>query len=117
MIYLLLCCLFCGLFMVFVAIGTGGKEINGIFFYPKPVQDRAVELGLTTYKAIKSMNWYDGIVIDRLWVGHSQFWDIPQLKGMTYVRTWKQVLMKRGVDSLLYVVIAAVAAGIIVLIF
>ena len=23
------------------------------------------------------MNWYDGIVIDRLWVGHSRFWIIP----------------------------------------
>ena len=23
------------------------------------------------------MNWYDGIVIDRLWVGHSSFWVLP----------------------------------------
>lgn len=36
---------------------------------------------------------------------------------MPYVKTWKQALMKRGAGSLLYVVIAAVTADIIVLIF
>lgn len=49
----LLLFLFCGLFTVLVAIGMGGRAINQIYFYPKPIQDRAVELGLTTYDAIK----------------------------------------------------------------
>jgi len=26
---------------------------------------------------LEVMNWYDGIVIDRLWVGHSKLWIIP----------------------------------------
>jgi len=159
MTYVLQLCLFCGLFTALVAIGTGGRAINEIYFYPKPVQDRAVELGLTTYDTIKRksrrfmvpfllimsaaliliiglwnhapdfksaylqsllflevMNWYDGIVIDKVWVGHSRFWDIPELKGIPYVKTWKQVLIKRGMGSLLYVVIAAIMAGLIVLI-
>lgn len=159
MAYVLQLCLFCGLFTALVAIGMGGRAINEIYFYPKPVQDRAVELGLTTYDTIKRksrrfmipfllimsaaliliiglwnhapdfksaylqsllflevMNWYDGIVIDKVWVGHSRFWDIPELKGIPYVKTWKQVLIKRGMGSLLYVVIAAIMAGLIVLI-
>ena len=159
MTYVLQLCLFCGLFTALVAIGTGGRAINEIYFYPKPVQDRAVELGLTTYDTIKRksrrfmvpfllimsaaliliiglwnhapdfksaylqsllflevMNWYDGIVLDKVWVGHSRFWDIPELKGIPYVKTWKQVLIKRGMGSLLYVVIAAIMAGLIVLI-
>lgn len=160
MIYILQLCLFCGLFTALVAVGTGGNAINEIYFYPKPVQERAVELGLTTYEAIKRksrrfmipflliiftvliliiglwnrvldfpsaylqsllflevMNWYDGIIIDRLWVGHSKFWVIPELKDIPYVKTWKQVLVKRGAASLAYVVVAAITAGLIVLIF
>lgn len=160
MAYVLQLCLFSGLFTALVAIGTGGRAINEIYFYPKPVQDRAVELGLTTYDTIKRkgrrfmipfllvmsaaliliiglwnhapdfksaylqsllflevMNWYDGIVIDKVWVGHGRFWDIPELKGIPYVKTWKQVLIKRGIGSLLYVVVAAITVGIIVLVF
>lgn len=25
---------------------------------------------------LEGMNWFDGIIIDRLWVGHSKFWVI-----------------------------------------
>lgn len=71
MIYVVQLFLFCGLFTALVAVGAGGRAINEIYFYPKHVQDRAVELGLTTYE----------------------------------------------IGSLLYVVIAAITAGLIVLIF
>ena len=50
MIYVVQLFLFCGLFTARVAVGTGGRAINEIYFYPKPVQERAVELGLTTYE-------------------------------------------------------------------
>ena len=53
MIYVVQLFLFCGLFTALVAVGTGGRAINEIYFYPKPVQERAVELGLTTYETIK----------------------------------------------------------------
>ena len=36
---------------------------------------------------LEVMNWYDGIVIDKVWVGHSRFWEIPELKGIPYVKT------------------------------
>ena len=71
MIYVVQLFLFCGLFTALVAVGTGGRAINEIYFYPKPVQERAVELGLTTYE----------------------------------------------IGSLLYAVIAAITAGLTVLIF
>ncbi len=46
---------------------------------------------------LEVMNWYDGIVIDKLWVvGHSKFRVIPELKGIPYVKTWKQILIKKG---------------------
>lgn len=108
--------LFCALFTLMVKIGVGNNALNGLYFYPKPVQERVYELGLTdretvakkrkrfmiaffavmtvaliliirVWNGIRSfgtayvqaliflevMNWYDGIVIDRLWVGHSRF--------------------------------------------
>jgi len=39
MIYVVQLFLFCGLFTALVAVGTGGRAINEIYFYPKPVQD------------------------------------------------------------------------------
>ena len=64
---------------------------------------------------LEVMNWYDGIVIDRLWVGHSRFWIIPGTEEIPFVQTWLQVLKKRGILTLIWIAGAAVAAGIIVL--
>ena len=108
--------LFCALFTLMVKIGVGNNALNGLYFYPKPVQEKVYELGLTDRETVTKkrksfmiaffavmaaaliliirvwngihsfwaaylqalifleiMNWYDGIVIDRLWVGHSGF--------------------------------------------
>lgn len=62
------------------------------------------------------MNWYDGIVIDKLWVGHSSFWKIPGV-DLPYVQTWNQVLKKRGILTLIWIAGAAIVAGLVVLIF
>ncbi|MCM1365475.1 MAG: hypothetical protein NC215_10890, partial [Ruminococcus sp.] len=66
---------------------------------------------------LEVMNWYDGIVIDRLWVGHSKFWIIPGLEEIPFVQTWKQVLKKRGMLTLIWIVGAAIVAALNVLIF
>ena len=66
---------------------------------------------------LEVMNWYDGIVIDRLWVGHSPFWIIPGTEGIPFVQTWPQVLKNRGNLTLVWIIGAAVVAGIVVLIF
>ena len=66
---------------------------------------------------LEVMNWYDGIVIDRLWVGHSRFWIIPGTEEIPFVQTWPQVLKKRGILTLIWIAGAAIVAGIIVLLF
>ncbi len=152
--------LFCALFTLMVKLGVGNNALNGLFFYPKPVQEKVYELGLTDRETVdrkrkrfmtlffavmgitlvliigawnkvrsfwpayfqsllflEVMNWYDGIVIDRLWVGHDPFWIIPGTEGIPFVQTWPQVLKKRCILTLVWIIGAAVAAGIVVLIW
>lgn len=152
--------LFCLLFTGMVRLSVLGGAVNGLYFYPKPVQERAIEIGLTDRETMQRkrkrfmipflltllavlvliiglwngvrdfrtaylqsllflevMNWYDGIVIDRLWVGHSKFWILPGTEDLPFVQTWKQVLQKRGILTLIWLVGAAAVAGLVVLIF
>ena len=152
--------LFCALFTLMVKLGVGNNALNGLYFYPKPVQEKVFELGLTDRETVarkrkrfmipfllillaalvliiglwngvrtfwtaywqallflEVMNWYDGIVIDRLWVGHSKFWIIPGTEEIPFVQTWKQVLKKRGILTLIWIVGAALVAGIVILLF
>ena len=152
--------LFCALFTLMVKIAVGSSPLNGLYFYPKPVQERVFALGLTDRVTVSRkrrrfmipfflvmatalvlivglwngvhvfwpaywqallflevMNWYDGVVIDRLWVGHSRFWIIPGTEDIPFVQTWPQVLKKRGILTLIWLAGAAIAAGIIVLLF
>ena len=151
--------LYFALFTLMVKLGVGNSALNGLFFYPKPVQDKVYALGLTDRETVgrkrkrfmtafftvmaaalvliirvwngihafqpaywqallflEVMNWYDGIVIDRLWVGHSTFWVIPGTEDIPFVQTWPQVLKKRGILTAVWVVGAAVVAGIAILI-
>ena len=62
------------------------------------------------------MNWFDGIMIDRLWVGHSKIWRIAGMEGVPYVKPWKTVLTRRALGTLLYLIISLALAGMIVLI-
>ena len=152
--------LFCALFTLMVKLAVGGSALNGLYFYPKPVQERVYELGLTDRKTVAKkrkcfmipffvvmltallliiglwngirdfrpaygqavlflvvMNWYDGLVIDRLWVGHSRLWIIPGTEDIPFVQTWRQVLKKRGILTLTWVMGAAVVARIVVFLF
>ena len=150
--------LFCALFTLMVKIAVGNNALNGLYFYPKPIQEKAYELGLTdretvakkrklfmtaffavmaaalisiirVWNGIQSfwtaylqaliflevMNWYDGIVIDRLWVGYSRFWVIPGTEEIPFVQTWPQILKKRGILTLIWIAGAVIIAGIVVL--
>lgn len=152
--------LFCALFTLMVKLAVGGSALNGLYFYPKPVQEKVYALGLTNRETVarkrkyfmipfflvmlsalvliiglwngvrrfwlaywqallflEVMNWYDGIVIDRLCVGHSRFWIIPGTEEIPFVQTWPQVMKKRGILTLIWIVGAAVVAGIVVLLF
>lgn len=151
--------LYCALFTLMVKLGVGNSPLNGLFFYPKPVQERVYALGLTdratvarrrkrfmiaffavmavalvliirVWNGIRTfgsaywqallflevMNWYDGIAIDRLWVGHSTFWVIPGTADIQFVQTWPQVLKKRGILTAIWIAGAAIVAGIVALI-
>lgn len=152
--------LFCALFTLMVKIAVGNNALNGLYFYPKPVQERAFAIGLTDRDTVarkrkwfmipfflvmlaalvliiglwngvrtffpaylqallflEVMNWFDGIVIDKLWVGYSKFWILSGCEDIPYVQTWKQMLKKRGILTLIWIAGAAIIAGIVVLLF
>jgi hypothetical protein len=135
-----------------------GGAINGLYFYPKAVQERAFEIGLTDRETVKRqrrkfmtafylvmltalvviifvwnhvndfktaylqallflevMNIYDGIVIDKMWVGHSNFWILPGTEDIPFVQTWGQVFKKRSFLALIWIVGAAIVAWFVVL--
>lgn len=39
--------MYCALFTLMVKLGVGNSALNGLFFYPKPVQEKVYALGLT----------------------------------------------------------------------
>ena len=71
---------------------------------------------LQSYLFLVVMNWFDGIMLDRVWVGHSKIWEIKGMEGIPYIKPWKTVLTKRGLATILYLIIALVTAGIVVLV-
>lgn len=149
---------YCLLFTAMVRYAVLGGAVNGLFFYPKAVQERVFEIGLTDRETmyqrrrrfmtlfyvvmltalvliiavwnrvsdfrtaylqallfLEVMNIYDGVVIDKLWVGHSRFWILKGTEDLPFVQTWAQVLKKRSILALIWVFGAAVVAGIVFL--
>ena len=51
--------LYCLLFTVVVKLAVVGGAINGLFFYPKAVQERAIKLGLSDRETVnrKRRRW------------------------------------------------------------
>lgn len=158
MILLLQLILYCFLFTAMVRYAVRGGAINGLYFYPKAVQEWAYEIGLTDRETVKKqrkrfmtlfyivmltalviiiavrnrvgnfktaylqallflevMNIYDGVVIDKLWVGHSKFWILKGTEDIPFVQTWAQVLKKRSFLAVIWVIGAAIVAGLVVL--
>ena len=55
----------------------------------------------------------------RSWInrmGNGKIWVIEGMEGIPYVKPWKQVLTKRGMGTILYLLISLAVAGIVVLI-
>lgn len=61
------------------------------------------------------MNWFDGIVLDRLWVAHGKLWAIEGMEGVSYIKPWKTVLVRRAAGTAAYLIIALAIAGLTVL--
>ena len=151
--------LYCALFTLMVKYAVRDGAINGLYFYPKSVQDRAIEIGLTDRDTmnrkrkrfmtlfyvvmlaalvliialwnrvrdfrtaylqallfLEVMNVYDGIVIDKFWVGNSKFWLLPGCEDLPYIQTWAQVLKKRSILALIWVAGAAIVALLVVMV-
>ena len=68
------------------------------------------------YLFLVVMNWFDGLVIDLLWVGHSKIWRIEGMEGVPYGKPWRTVYTKRSAATALYLLVAAAVGGIVVLI-
>ena len=66
---------------------------------------------------LEVMNWYDGFIIDKLWVGCSKFWKIPGTEDLPFVQSWGQMFKKRCILTVIWVAGAALVAGLVVLIF
>lgn len=71
---------------------------------------------LQTCRFLVVMNWFDGIVIDRLWVGRSRIWRVEGMEGVPYVKPWREVLVRRGIGTAIYLLLAPPIAGIALLI-
>lgn len=132
--------------------------VRGIFFYPKEIQKRVFEMGLTKKeeagrrKAIfftvlltgcgvlpiifigvwsgisdfktafihalillETMNWFDGIIIDEIWVRFDKFWVIKGTEDISPVKKLSFVLAERFIMSAVYVPAAALLAKIAVM--
>ena len=58
---------FCLLFTLMVKLGVGNNALNGLYFYPKLVQERAIEIGLTDRETMvrKRKRFQEGSAEDR----------------------------------------------------
>lgn len=60
-------------------------------------------------------NWFDGIAVDRLWVGHSPLWRIAGMEGVPYVKPWRDILTKRAAATVVYLILSLPVAALAVL--
>ncbi|MCM1268351.1 MAG: hypothetical protein NC302_10640 [Bacteroidales bacterium] len=159
MIFVLQMFLYLLFFTVCIKLLVLDDPLRGIFFYPKPIQQRVYELGLTTKEEAKrrqkifftalvlgiailpivfigcwsgisdfktaflravifleTMNWYDGIVVDEIWVRFDPFWVIRGMEDLSHVKDWKFVLKERVAMTIVYLPVAAVLAKLAVMI-
>ncbi len=103
---------------------------NCLYFYPDAYLDEAQKRGIAGWNGVKDfktasfethlflvvVNWFDGFVIDLLWVGHSKIWRIEGMEGVPYGKPWRTVYTKRSAATALYLLVAAAVGGIVVLI-
>ena len=64
---------------------------------------------------LEIMNWYDGIVIDRIWVGNSKLWVIEGMEDTVYLQSWEQVIKKRIKLSIMWIFLAVIVVGCVML--
>ena len=65
---------------------------------------------------LEVMNWYDGIVVDEIWVRFSKFWVIKGTENISHVKNLSFVLTERLIMSAVYIPTAALLAKLAVMI-
>ena len=60
---------------------------------------------------------FDRLFIDWYWVGKTKAWIIPGTEDIPFVQTWPQVIKKRSILTLVWIIGAVIVAGIVILIF
>ena len=63
-----------------------------------------------------NVNWFDGIVIDELWVRNSKIWRIKGMEDMLFAKPIGFMLKRRILGTIMYFIISLIIAGIVVLI-
>lgn len=101
-------------FMISFCIIIFAAPILTISFWNRVTDFKTAYLQAALFLMV--VNWFDALVIDRLWVGHSKIWRIKGMEGVPYVKPWKTILMKRSLATVMYLIVALAAAGIVVLI-
>lgn len=62
------------------------------------------------------VNWFDGIVLDGIWIGKSHRFDMPELKDVPHAYKWKTIITQRLALSVVCAIVAFAVAGIVVLV-
>lgn len=101
-------------FMISFCIIIFAAPILMISFWSRVTDFKTAYLQAALFLVV--VNWFDALVIDRLWVGHSKIWRVKGMDGVPYVKPWKTILMKRSLATVMYLIVALAAAGIVVLI-
>ncbi len=59
------------------------------------------------------MNWFDGIVIDYVWVQKTTYWTIPELSDFEIAKPLGSLMRERLIMSVIYIPLAALFACIV----
>ena len=123
------------------AIGIRNGAVGMVFLYDQKVQDRVIELGLTTREDIQKwgvrfrslclpgyliywqgfvilsiMNLIDRFLVDDYWVGHTNAWIIPGTEDLRPYITAKDKKQKWIMGTAGMAIVAALLSGVMTLI-
>ncbi|MBO4896749.1 MAG: hypothetical protein J5590_00440 [Clostridia bacterium] len=98
---------FCIILLTVLVILIGAVNRNGYF----------KNAYLQSLLFLEIMNIYDGIIIDKVWVGYGRLWKIKGMEGVPYIQSWGGMFIKRGILAILWLILAAIPAGIVTMLF
>lgn len=105
----------CFLLLIICVVGIANGPVGSVYFYEQKVQEKVVELGLTTKEKIKkgyTVAGIDRLFIDWYWVGKTKAWYIPGTEElMPYIP--KKTLIKKWIGTVIgYPLLAAILSGV-----